>query len=46
MPEKKLNPYFVAMLEAKRKNAPSFTYKSNLYIRTTVKNALVIYKKK
>ena len=43
---KKLNPYFTAMLAAKKKNAPSFSYSGNLYVRTTGKNGLVIYKKK
>lgn len=46
MPQKKLNPYFTAMLAAKKKNAPSFTYSGNTYVRVIGKNNLVLYKKK
>ena len=42
---KKLNPYFKAMLKAKKTGAPSFTYKGTTYKRNKTKTGLITYKK-
>ena len=45
MAKKKLNPYFTAMLKAKKNNAKSFVYKGKTYKKAVKKNGLIIYKK-
>jgi len=46
MPAKKLNAYFSKMLQAKKDNAKSFTYKTNTYVRVVTKTGMSVYKKK
>ena len=46
MPKRKLNPYFKAMLKAKKSNAKSFKYKGKTYTRRKTKTGLVTYKKR
>ena len=42
----KLNEYFKKMLEAKKKNKPSFKYKGSTYKRSVSKKTkMVVYKK-
>lgn len=43
---KKMNPYFEKMVEAKKKDAPSFTYNGKTYVRTKLKSGISSYKKK
>ena len=43
---RKLNGYFQAMLQAKKNNAKSFTYKNSVYKQQkAAKGGLVVYKK-
>ena len=44
-PKRPLNPYFKAMLAAKKKDAASFQYNGNTYRRTVLGTGLVTYKK-
>jgi hypothetical protein len=39
-----MNEYFKMMLQAKKANKPSFTYKGHKYVRKVNKN-IVVYKK-
>ena len=43
---KPLNKYFQTMLEARKKNAQSFVYNNNTYVRKEGKNGIIVYKKK
>jgi hypothetical protein len=43
---KQLNPYFKAMLEAKKNKASSFTYNGKTYVASKTKTGMVIYKAK
>jgi uncharacterized protein (DUF608 family) len=43
---KKLNAYFVMMLDAKKKNLPSFVYNGKTYVKTTLPTGITSYKKK
>ena len=44
--KKKVNEYFKLMLDAKKKDLPSFTYKGSTYYRKKTKTGMVIYGKK
>ena len=44
-PKRPLNPYFKAMLAAKKKDVASFQYKGSTYKRTVLATGLVTYKK-
>ena len=41
-----LNPYFQAMLKAKKDKAPQFTYNGKVYKQKTLKTGMVVYKAK
>lgn len=43
---KAVNGYFKAMLEAKKNNLESFTYKDKTYVASKTKTGLVVYKAK
>lgn len=44
--KRKMNEYFKKMLQAKKNNDQSFTYKTNTYVQKTTKTGMKIYKKK
>jgi hypothetical protein len=43
---KAVNGYFKAMLEAKKKKAPSFTYNGKTYVASKTKTGVMVYKAK
>ena len=43
---KAMNGYFKAMLEAKKKNSPSFTYAGKTYVAKKTKTGMTVYKAK
>ena len=43
---KKLNGYFTAMLDAKKKGSESFVYNGKTYIKKMSKTGLAVYKAK
>ena len=43
---KAVSGYFKAMLEAKKNNSASFTYKGKTYVQSKTKTGLTVYKAK
>jgi hypothetical protein len=43
---KKMNGYFTAMLEAKKKNSASFVYNGKTYVASKTKTGMTVYKAK